>query len=128
MERSSNDLDFTRALRELRPSPRSEFAAELDARRAAGFPPRADGRRSAIQRIVGRLTAIPPRRLLVPAGACALVAIAIATAVIATTETEPKRMALSGPATTDGSEVLNAHGGGLAQIPRAKHSGNVAES
>jgi hypothetical protein len=122
MERPSNDLDFSQALRELRPSPRPEFAAELDARRAAGFPPRGTGRRSPIQRIVARLTAIPPRRLLVPAGACALVVIAIATAVIAMTETEPRRMALSGPTETGGAEALSAHDGHLAQILRANEA------
>lgn len=115
MEPPRNDLDFTRALRELRPSPRPEFAAELDARRTAGFPPRDARRRSPFRAIVERLAAIPPRRLLAPAGACALVAIAIATAVIATTEEESRRTAISRPAATGVGEVLNAHGGRLAQ-------------
>jgi hypothetical protein len=118
MEPPRNELDFTRTLRELRPSPRSEFTAELDARLAAGFPPRGAGRRSAIQHIVERLRAIPPRRLLLPAGACALVAIAIATAVIATTEDAPQRTALSGPAMTGGHEGLSFRKGRLAHILR----------
>jgi hypothetical protein len=118
MERPRNDLDFTRALRELRPSPRPEFAAELDARLAAGFPPRGAGRRSAIHHLVERLRGIPPRRLLMPAGACALVAIAIATAVIATTEDEPRRMTLSGPAMAGGHEGLSFREGRLSQILR----------
>ena len=123
MERPSNDLDFTRALRELRPSPRPEFAAELDARLAAGFPPRGAARRSGIQSLIERLTAIPPRRLLVPAGAFALIAVAVATAVIATTEGEPQRMALSGPATTGGNERLSFRPGRLSQILRANEAG-----
>jgi hypothetical protein len=122
MEPPRNDLDFTRALRELRPSPRSEFAAELDARLAAGFPPRGAGRRSAIQHIVERLRAIPPRRLLLPAGACALVAIAIATAVIATTEDEPQRTLLSAPARNGGDERLSFRSGRLPQILRANEA------
>lgn len=122
MERPSNDLDFTRALRELRPSPRPEFTAELDARLAAGFPPRGAGRRSGIQRLVERLTATPPRRLLIPAGAFALIAIAVATAVIATTEEGPQRMTLSGPATTGGDERLSFRPGRLPQILRANEA------
>jgi hypothetical protein len=122
MEPPRNDLDFTRALRELRPSPRSEFAAELDARLAAGFPPRGAGRRSPIQQIVERLRAIPPRRLLLPAGACALVAIAIATAVIATTEEEPQRTLLSAPPTNGGDQRLSFPSGRLPQILRANEA------
>jgi len=64
-------------LQALRPTPRLQFAAELDERAAAGFP-----RRSRLPRVSWRLRAIPPRRLLLPAGSLAIVAIAIATALV----------------------------------------------
>jgi Domain of unknown function (DUF4349) len=65
-------------LQALRPTPRPQFAAELDERAAAGFP-----RRSRLPRLsFERLRAIPPRRLLIPAGAAVLFAIALATTLI----------------------------------------------
>jgi hypothetical protein len=71
-------------LRALRPTPRPEFTAELDERAAAGFP-----RRSRLPRFsFPRLRAIPARRLLLPAGGLALLAIVAATAVVATRDTE----------------------------------------
>lgn len=71
-------------LRVLRPTPHPEFAAELDQRAAAGFP-----RRSRLPRIrFDRLRAIPARRLLIPAGGLAVLAIAVSTAVIATNDHE----------------------------------------
>lgn len=71
-------------LRALRPTPHPEFTAELDQRAAAGFP-----RRSHLPRLsFGRLRAVPARRLLIPAGGLAVLAIAISTAVIATNDHE----------------------------------------
>ncbi|HKO37557.1 MAG TPA: DUF4349 domain-containing protein [Solirubrobacterales bacterium] len=66
-------------LRALRPTPRPQFTAELDERAAAGFP-----RRSGLPRpsFFGRLRAIPPRRMLLPAGGVAVVAIAVTSAVV----------------------------------------------
>lgn len=54
-------------LQALSPTPRPQFAAELDERAAGGFP-----RRSRL-----RLPSLPPMRLLIPAGGVAVVAIAI---------------------------------------------------
>ncbi|MGN6816453.1 MAG: DUF4349 domain-containing protein [Solirubrobacterales bacterium] len=69
-------------LRALRPTPRPEFAAELDQRAAAGFPRRS---RLRIESVPVFWTAMrikrPARRLLLPAGGVALAAIAIATVV-----------------------------------------------
>lgn len=71
-------------LRALRPTPRPEFAAELDERAAAGFP-----RRSRLPRLsLPQLRSIKPRRLLLPAGGLAIAAIAIATVVVSTDETK----------------------------------------
>jgi hypothetical protein len=65
-------------LRALRPTPHPEFAAELDKRAAAGFP-----RRSRLPRLsFDRLRALPPKRLLIPAGGLAIVAIAAVSAVV----------------------------------------------
>jgi uncharacterized protein DUF4349 len=78
MEPPRDDL-LAAELRALRPTPRPEFAAELDQRAAAGFP-----RRSRL-----RLPSIElrsPRRLLLPAAGVALAAIAIATVLVVSSE------------------------------------------
>lgn len=83
METPKDDR-LTEELRALRPTPRPEFAAELDQRAAAGFP-----RRSRLPRLpLDRLRAIPKRRLLIPAGGVAVLAIAVSTAVISTKDGE----------------------------------------
>lgn len=68
-------------LRALRPTPRPQFAAELDERAAAGFP-----RRSRLPRFSFAIPRISTRRLLLPAGGVTVLAVAIATAVVAGTE------------------------------------------
>lgn len=69
-------------LRALRPEPRPEFTAELDERAAAGFPRRSRLRLPSL----GSLESLRPRRLLLPAGAAALLAIVVATAVVSTSQ------------------------------------------
>lgn len=76
-------------LRALRPTPRPEFAAELDQRAAAGFP-----RRSRLPRLSFRFK---PRRALVPAGAFAMVAIAVVTAVVVSNDEGARVESLSAP-------------------------------
>ena len=66
-------------LQALRPTPRPEFAAELDERAAAGFPRRTHWRWAPFE----RLRAVQPRRLLIPAGGFAIVAVAVATVLSA---------------------------------------------
>src|SRR4051812_4657548 len=92
MESHRNDLDLAAELRALRPTPRPEFTADLDARAAAGFPsqPRRSGvlgqrARPAIGRAPNRLR-VAPRRLLAPAAGTALAALAIATAAVVSSE------------------------------------------
>jgi hypothetical protein len=82
---SSRDDRLAAALSSLRPAPRPEFAAELDRRAAAGFPRRAGGG-SPLSRLLARLRATAPRRALLPVGALALVAIVVATAVVASND------------------------------------------
>ena len=71
-------------LRALRSTPRPEFAAELDERAAAGFP----GRSRLPRLSFGNLQGLSVRRLLIPAGGVAVIAVAIATAFIASNESE----------------------------------------
>ncbi|MEX2108733.1 MAG: DUF4349 domain-containing protein [Solirubrobacterales bacterium] len=100
MERHRDDQDLAAELRALRPAPRPAFTAELDARVAAGFPSRPRRGASGISRLTGLLDAIPKRRMLAPAGACAVAAIVIATAVVTVTESEPDGSTNQGIATT----------------------------
>jgi hypothetical protein len=66
-------------LRALRPTPRAEFTAELDERAAAGFPRRSHWRWAPFE----RLRAVQPRRLLIPAGGIAVVAVALIATIVA---------------------------------------------
>jgi uncharacterized protein DUF4349 len=66
----------------LRPTPRPEFAAELDERAAAGFP-----RRSPLPRLsLDRLRGTHLRRLLIPAGGVAVLTVAVVTVVVVGSE------------------------------------------
>jgi Domain of unknown function (DUF4349) len=96
MESHRDQTDIAIALRALRPTPSPEFAAGLDARVAAGFP---RGKRPLTDRLttrIERLRAVPPRRLLGPAGAVAVTAVVIATAVVATSENGNVRLDVAG--------------------------------
>jgi uncharacterized protein DUF4349 len=102
-------------LQALRPTPRPQFAAELDERAAAGFPQRS-------RLSFNRLPAIQPRRLWIPAGAVALVAIAVATALVATRGSESNSqapVAISRPAQTPQPEK---QAGSATQASRASAS------
>jgi hypothetical protein len=68
-------------LHALRPTPRPEFAAELDQRAAEGFPRRRHWRWTPFE----RLRSMQPRKLLIPAGGMAILAIAVTSAVIVST-------------------------------------------
>src|SRR4029077_19267417 len=76
MEPFSED-QLIEELRALRPTPHPEFAAELDERAAAGFPRRSHWRWTPFE----RLRSMQPRKLLIPAGCVAVLAIAVATVV-----------------------------------------------
>lgn len=85
--KSPDELALAAELRALRPTPRPEFASELDARAAAGFP-----RRGGVGALGDRLSAaagrlrISPRRLLAPAGGLAVASILVATVVVLSNE------------------------------------------
>lgn len=73
-------------LRALRPAPRLEFAAELDKRAAAGFP----RPWSVLEFSFQWLRALEPRKLLIPAGGVAILAIALTTALVAMQDSQPQ--------------------------------------
>jgi hypothetical protein len=83
METRRDDLDLAAELRTLRPSPSAAFADELDARAAAGFAKDKRSRKGPFSAIARTIREASPRRLVLPAGAAALTALAIATAVVA---------------------------------------------
>jgi hypothetical protein len=104
-------------LRALRPTPRPEFAAELDQRAAAGFPRRSHWRWTPFE----RLRAVQPWKLLIPAGGFAVLAIAIATAVTLSSEThDSANLAVLRP----GEEVQKSNQG--APSPEGGHSGSAS--
>src|SRR5215207_1499011 len=74
------DEQLAAELRELRPAPRPEFAAGLDQRAAAGFP-----RRSRLPRFS---FSFPAKRLLIPAGGLAVIAVAVTSAVVGINESD----------------------------------------
>jgi hypothetical protein len=114
MDRFDDDTLFAE-LRALRPTPRPEFAAELDERAAAGFPRR--GRTSAatmpFARLADRWRALSPRRRLVPVLTIALAALVVATAAIAISQSGTK----SNPA----DEAV------VGMVPGAGESGRTAD-
>src|SRR3954454_18217394 len=74
-------------LRALRPPPRPQFAAELDARAAAGFPRRAEEPvRPPWRRLAAWLQAQNPRRLALSLAGGAVAAILVATVVVSQTD------------------------------------------
>lgn len=72
------DEQLAAELRAMRPMPRPEFAAKLDERAAAGFP-----RRTRLPRFS---FSFPKKRLLIPAGGFAVLAILVASTVIVVNE------------------------------------------
>jgi Domain of unknown function (DUF4349) len=127
MKPFENENELTTALRELRPQPQPQFAAELDAWAAVGFPRRSP-RRSAWGSLRERLASTPPRRLIAPAGALAVAAVVIATAVVSTSDsgdpgrTESNLLSKSTPADTSAGGDA-AEQGTLAEPARKAAAG-----
>jgi hypothetical protein len=88
MEPRREETDLATELRALRPTPRPEFAADLDARAAAGFPTSEENvRQSGIAaRLAAKIGRAPRWRVPALAGAAATATIAVATAVVAISE------------------------------------------
>lgn len=102
-------------LGDLRPTPAPEFVAELDTWVATGCPPRSRGWRLLPVRLGGRLRVPSPRRLAYAGGAVAVVAIAVATALIGSTES--------------GNHAVDRSGGGglLNQVSGPTSESEVSE-
>lgn len=109
----NRDDELAAELRAQRPKPRPEFAAELDQRAAAGFP-----RRSRLSRpsLPFDLSSLEPQRLLVASGAVALLAIVVATALVATSENEDGNTP---------SDQIALHEPGPQPVPTAEGSSGV---
>lgn len=88
MQAHRDDFDLATELRALRPSPRAPFADELDERVAAGFAGIGKSEEGLLGCIAHALRNGSPQRLMLPAGAVALTALAVATAVVAIGETD----------------------------------------
>src|SRR4051794_4333368 len=99
MERSREYDDIAAVLAELRPEPRPDFAAELDALVARGFQSSSRTHRSPVTPLVARLRGLSPQRLLLATGGGALAAIAIATVIVASIDSGPGPVAFEQPAT-----------------------------
>ena len=107
-----DDAEIVAELRAMRPAPRPGFAAELDARAAAGFPREAGSAASWAGGLLDRLRSTPPRRVLAPAGALATAAIVVATAVVVTESNGPSSTSTTISAPT---QATSDSGGRLAE-------------
>jgi hypothetical protein len=106
--KSPDELALAAELRALRPTPRPEFATELDTHAAAGFPRK---RRGALGERLSAATSrlrISRRRLLAPAGGLAVASILVATVIVVSNEGDSAQ----GPIGIDGRDA-----GGAAQAP-----------
>src|SRR5436305_754009 len=125
MERSSNH-EIAAALAEARPAPRQAFMQELDQRVAAGFPRRSRFSRFPLAGLAGRIGARSPMRLSFVGAAVALAAIAVATAVIANSGSEPRPVAIDSGPTTSHPSVQGSEG--APQVAAPESSGGVQYS
>jgi hypothetical protein len=87
MDRSSDHSNLVTALAKARPTPREDFAKELDERVAAGFPRRSHSGETRLGDLLDYIRDLSPQRLLLSSGTAALAVIAIATVIVAGNET-----------------------------------------
>ncbi|HJZ38166.1 MAG TPA: DUF4349 domain-containing protein [Solirubrobacterales bacterium] len=143
MDRFDDDT-LLAELREIRPEPRPDFAAELDEWAAAGFP-RRDSRASAgpfakLADHLRDLRAKSARQWMVPAVGLAITVLAVAGVVVAvssnggaggnlTTSATSEEAGGAGAVETETSEVEGEEGGGAgaesAEAEGTEHSGEV---
>jgi Domain of unknown function (DUF4349) len=108
-------------LQALRPTPRPQFAAELDERAAAGFPRRSRLLRKGAPALFTAMRNKGPadfRRLLVPAGAFAVLAIAVLAVVVATNQTGSRSNSASTLGLLNGATAEKAAPEALEEAPR----------
>lgn len=94
---SSDRGDLAVALAELRPRPQADFAAELDRRAAAGFPPSSRFAGLPLAAALRRLARPSPRQLYPAIAGGALAAIAVSTVIVASNESQPAPVAFDNP-------------------------------
>jgi hypothetical protein len=111
--------ELARALREERVGAEPGFAAELDQRVGEGFP-RA-GRLDGLRR---RLTAVPPRRILAPAGAAATLLVVVGVAISQSGEIGGGNGGVT-PQPAPDQPVAEEPAGGAPAGSEAKGGGNV---
>lgn len=134
MEMPREDFELTAELRALRPSPRTTFTDELDARVAAGFAKTGESKEGLPRRIARALRNSSPRRLALPAGAIALTALVVATAVIATGEMGSKpspdeaRLSESPPPSVRFSDTPSTLSGGRPPTATSKSAAGEASA
>ncbi|HEY2479126.1 MAG TPA: DUF4349 domain-containing protein [Solirubrobacterales bacterium] len=123
MDRFDDDILFAE-LRALRPTPRPQFAAELDERAAAGFPRRQAPSEAAMPfaLLADRWRAMSPRRRLMPALAVALAALVVATAVVAISQTN------SGTGAAEDASLGMVAGGKSSGASESAAAGESAEA
>ncbi len=126
MEPYRDNTDVIAELGALRPLPRPAFAAELDERAAAGFPPSSASGRSPLGRLATLLRGVEPRRVLLPAAGTALAAVAVATALVATGEPGTSSRSLRVGSSSTGSG--GASGGNGELLSRIAPTSATAKS
>jgi Domain of unknown function (DUF4349) len=97
MERSRDHGDLAATLAEIRPAPRAAFTEGLDRRVAEGFPRSTRMAGSPLAGVANWFARLTPERLLLAGGTAALAAIAIATVIVAGSDTGSRRIALDSP-------------------------------
>ncbi len=93
MDRFDDDT-LLAELRELRPTPRPEFTAELDERVAAGFPRGSGASATPFAALADRWRALTPRRRLIPVLGAAMAVLVVATVVVGVVGSRSTRLNL----------------------------------
>jgi hypothetical protein len=130
MDRFDDDTLFAE-LRAIRPTPRPEFAAELDERAAAGFPrgDRAAAAAMPFALLADRWRGLSTGRRLVPALGMALAVLVAATAIVAISQSGTKSNPAEDAAISmaESSEAGGAAMGEKVITPRPSHGKSGAE-
>jgi len=128
-----SDAELFQTLEELRPQPRPAFAAELDARVAAGFPRESSLPRLSAAAALNRLHSLKPQHVWVPAGGL-LAAMLLALVVVfsqAGGGTDDALESTTAEMSEEGSASPDASAGGATEPqavkPFAEESAGVAE-
>src|SRR4051812_34358591 len=114
MDRFDDDT-LLAELRELRPTPRPEFTAELDERAAAGFPRRSSASATPFAALADRWRAATPRRRLIPVLATAFAVLVVATVVVGVSQSNSGSTSFnvdSGGKTRSQTEYFGSEEGG----------------